>query len=294
MSLTKTSRNWIFTSYILPVIYDNSKIEYCVYQKEKGNKKQKIHWQGYIELNTPIRYTGVKKIFDNNALHVEERRGTRDKARNYCMKPETRLENPMEFGTWHESTQGRRSDIDSIHDMVKAGDDAAKIADECFGTYLKYHRGIDKIISMKAKERIPNFRDVKIITYWGKPGTGKTRQAISHGNAYFLFSTKPLWFDGYTGEPVLIIDDYDGDIDYDKLLRILDGYKMQWPVKGGSIWAEWTTVVITSNKAPCNWYNRDYAALTRRTGFPDEFLGTPDTSDSKESICDLDLDEMVS
>jgi len=49
------------------------------------------------------------------------------------------------------------------------------------------------------------------------------------------------------------------------LLRLLDKYKLKVEIKGGHSWAIWTTVVITSNHHPSEWYKDvDLAPLERR------------------------------
>lgn len=65
-----------------------------------------------------------------------------------------------------------------------------------------------------------------------------------------------LWFDGYDGQSVLIIDDFSGWIKYRFLLRLLDGYQVRLEVKGSHTWAAWTEVYITSNVPPEGWYER--------------------------------------
>lgn len=75
-----------------------------------------------------------------------------------------------------------------------------------------------------------------------------------------------MWFDGYSGQKTLILDDFSGDFcNYRFLLRLLDCYKMKIEVKGGHAWAVWTTVVITTNVHPSGWYPHvDTTPLQRR------------------------------
>lgn len=76
------------------------------------------------------------------------------------------------------------------------------------------------------------------------------------------------WFDGYVGQPIVIIDDYRGEYPLQLLLKLLDRYQMSVPVKGG--FTEWLPkkVYITSNIHPNEWYpNADrfsIAAMFRR------------------------------
>ena len=49
------------------------------------------------------------------------------------------------------------------------------------------------------------------------------------------------------GESVLLIDEYQGGIDAEAFLRIVDGHPYQAPCKHGFIPARWTVVVVVSN-----------------------------------------------
>lgn len=63
-----------------------------------------------------------------------------------------------------------------------------------------------------------------------------------------------LWLDGYEGQETILIDDFRGWISFSALLHILDGYPLQQQVKGSTIKARWTHVIITSNVAWDAWY----------------------------------------
>lgn len=49
-------------------------------------------------------------------------------ARKYCMKEDSRIDGPYEFGTWGtDTTQGRRTDWEAIRDMINLGSTFAEI-----------------------------------------------------------------------------------------------------------------------------------------------------------------------
>lgn len=85
-------------------------------------------------------------------------------------------------------------------------------------------------------------------------------------------------FDGYDGEDAIIIDDFEGQLKYKHLLKILDGHQLRVNVKGGHRYARWTRVFITTNEEASGWYQRGLTpALQRRltsvTRFCDEEEG---------------------
>lgn len=92
---------------------------YLVYQIEEGWNGTR-HVQGYIEFNTAFRFTTVKRLICPR-VHLEKRRGSRDQARDYCMKEETRIEGPYEYGTWIPGGQGRRTDLHFIREKIIEG-----------------------------------------------------------------------------------------------------------------------------------------------------------------------------
>jgi len=96
-------RNWCFTTYNLkhfcpPCLHKH--FRYCVYQTEMCPKTRNIHHQGYIEFNLPVRMNAVKRACNDNTMHLEGRKGTREEARHEAMKMESRLCAAMEFGEW--------------------------------------------------------------------------------------------------------------------------------------------------------------------------------------------------
>lgn len=68
-----------------------------------------------------------------------------------------------------------------------------------------------------------------------------------YDHVYALAGKSPLWFDSYEGESVLLIDEYQGGIDAEAFLRVVDGHPYQAPCKHGFIPARWTVVVVVSN-----------------------------------------------
>ena len=94
---------------------------------------------------------------------------------------------------------------------------------------------------------------------WGKAGVGKTRYVWEkHGCALYALvddSNGKVWFDGYNGEDILLIDEFTPEmVPYNYFLHLLEGYKLRLPVKSRFTYANWSTVYITSNWHPKDWY----------------------------------------
>lgn len=110
----------------------------------------------------------------------------------------------------------------------------------------------------------------QIWTFWGKTGTGKTRRVWEFANVDELWvHPGDRWFDGYDSQRAVLFDDFDGSwFKLSYLLKLLDRYMMQVPVKGGYVWWNPKTIYLTSNINPKDWYpqaNEEHkAALKRR------------------------------
>ena len=119
-------------------------------------------------------------------------------------------------------------------------------------------RGIKDIMFRKKMFESKETRLGKVFVFTGGTGTGKSWEArhlfskqigLNSDEIFSLdFENRNLWFDGYNGENILLLDDYTPNaITRSKLLRILDIYQFQGQIKGGYIVAEWDYVFITTN-----------------------------------------------
>jgi len=131
----------------------------------------------------------------------------------------------------------------------------------------KYSKFAERVHEMSLKRKTRDFRHIEVIVHWGDTGTGKTRGPYDEG-AYKWNPENVEWWDGYDGEPVLLIDEFYGQIKPARLLTLLDGYQCRLPVKCKFTYAQWEKVYITCNVHPDSWYpdvpERVKAAIQRR------------------------------
>lgn len=261
-----TSRSYVWTSYDMSWTHppvDGTKIRYSVWQKEKCPVTGRLHLQGYSELKDSVRIPAFQKMTGLIGAHCEKRKGTREEAREYCMKSATRIEGPFEVGEWKEGGQGKRTDLDEVAKMVKDKKPIVEIADTFPTQFIKFHRGIEKLhftLNRPVKMK-PN-------VYWihGPSGVGKTKLAYERSpNAYWKMNGNK-WWDGYDGSSDVIIDDFKGDLEFAYLLRILDRYPINVEVKGGTIHFNPQNIYITSLEGPLHYipYTEDKTQLLRR------------------------------
>jgi len=282
------SRNWVFTLNANEALMDDfawlqeqipcplgswmdsGKIDYMVCQVEQVSH---LHIQGYCQFNTPMGLVACKKI--NAEAHWEPRKGTHAQAKEYCMKLESRKNGPWELG--HERNEaGKRNDLKAIWDQVQAKKTNLEIIEEVGAQAAKYSKQIDWLRFQKQeKESDRQLQGVRVVVLYGPTGLGKTYAAVnimSKQEDYYIaecpsHKDSKLWFDGYSGQSTLILDDFAGDYcQFRYLLRLLDKYKLKVEIKGGHQWACWTNVIITSNIHPSGWYTQgiDVSPLRRR------------------------------
>jgi len=228
------------------------------------------HYQGYCEFPKQYRISGLKKI--HQEWHWEKRAGTRDQARDYCRKvgDPTFVSGPYEVGQWRDVAQGKRTDLDDAAKAIIDGRSMKEVADLHPTVLVKYASGLSKLYSFHGMTR-ENPPEVFIL--YGPSGCGKSRMAgVGQPGVW----TDPVgdnqWFDGYYGQKDGVLDDFDGrrsHMTLKTLLRLLDRYKLQVPIKGGYTWWNPERIFITTNYHPQDWYDwadrrPQYLALARR------------------------------
>lgn len=263
-------------------------IRYFVYQLEKCPTTGKTHIQGYVEFYKKLRLHQVKDRLGDPTLHLEKRRGTRQQARDYSCKEDTpwyhvhypqwrshgyRLPHTeaIHLGAW-ETRQGHRSDVEQVADAVLRGWSETQIAAAFPSIYMRMSRGISRLIERRDMQTTGKWKDIKIDVLWGPPGAGKTRHVLdTHGpeNVYIAEITEDgkLWFDGYEGQKVLLINEFYGQMRSSYMQNLLDKYRKRLAVKGGHTVSAWDKIYITSNTHPRNWYHgwRDIPEAVERS-----------------------------
>lgn len=158
------------------------------------------------------------------------------------------------------------------------------VAEQEPSIFVRYNRGLlALLIRDLGRQPAIDPNDRSVVLVYGPTGVGKSASArvdlrtgvrLRRGVDY---AVNPLgtggWFDGYLGQRTFIFEDFSGaasHVSLNDLLRLLDVYDdFMVPVKNAFVPWRATTIVITCNNHPRDWYDytnrqEQYRALARR------------------------------
>lgn len=203
------------------------------------------HWQLCVCFPKKLRLRGVQAIFGQRC-HAELSRSAAAQA--YCCKEETAIEGTrFSFGKFPNARTTKR-DWEQIREAAKDG----KFDQIDPDIYFRYYGNMKKIHVDNLK---PQLIEREIVVYWGKTGTGKSHRAWEEAgmDAYPKTPTTKFW-DGYSGQEHVVIDEFRGQVDISHVLRWFDKYPTIVEVKGSSCVFRAKKIWITSNLDPREWY----------------------------------------
>lgn len=155
-----------------------------------GEETHVHHFQGYVEMHQPVRFTHFKLP----EAHFFICNGTREENIAYCTKEDTRIGGPYTFGK--DPKPGERNDLIDLRNAVKSGKRGADLFDDddIAPVAIKYQRGVEAMVQAYT---VPPKRDkVEVTFHYGKAGTGKTYCADCPG-AYFFDGGANNFWNGY-------------------------------------------------------------------------------------------------
>lgn len=264
MAETGRFRSWVFTinnptstdTFSVNSLLNKPDITYGIASNEVG-KEGTPHIQGYFNRDNAVSFAWVTHRLSR--ARISKAGGDDFHNKTYISK-EGDVFN--EVGIPVRKEQGKRNDIRLVTDRIRNKE--LSLEDLMFEypeLYLRYGRGFKEMINMTYK---PRTDPPTVYWIWGKSGTGKTLEATSSRESHYI-KDNTIWWDGYKQEEAIIIDDFDNQIPFRTLLRLLDRYKYQGQVKGGYININSPYIYITCEFPPENyWQGNELTQVTRR------------------------------
>jgi len=295
----RQAQDWCVTSKSKPECFTDPLGHGLVFacgQQERGEGGFE-HWQVFLQFRARVRLHQVKAAVGDNTAHCESRKGTPSQARDYCRKSDTGV-----AGTYWEGGDLRGAKVnhmDEIKDAMDKGADVLTLMRDHFATWTRCEKACDRYIQARDSLRASTWCPAKVELHWGVSGTGKTRYCMDvitaqHGGVCYR-KNSGVWWDGYSGQKVVLFDDYDGTIPIDTLLQVLDGYGrgVLMPIKGShiNVWAR--TFYFTSNRCLDSWYPHatpeQLAGLRRRfTAVREYRVGEPRVKVEEMEVIEID------
>lgn len=240
---------------ILSDIWWSKKATYVIGGYERAPTTGTPHIQGYIEWKQSMTLKRIQKCFHNDPVHIIAAKGTAEENLAYCSKSDEDC-----YIVGDPKKQGERTDLKKIAEEMTSGKKVEEIRWENPHLYHQYGRTLDKLeddINRRKK------RDWMTTAEWihGPTGSGKSRYAFEyaakHNMSYYVWKNDNGWQDAYTGEDLIIIDDFRGEIPYQDLLKIIDRYEYHLKRRGREPFPVLSKhVIITSPMHPSEVYHR--------------------------------------
>lgn len=260
---------------------------FVIFQEEIAPGTGTPHLQAYVRFAEPKDFGRVRNIlFSGEGLvhgHIAGARGSVMANIEYCSKADSRApgedRGPYEFGP-RPPGQGQRTDLCLAVDAVLQSRSLDTLITDHASSFVKYSSGFYRLL---GHIQAPRTTVPRVEWYSGGTGTGKSRWALANGlrhlhgddwqralddgeftGIYWKMGSNK-WWDGYTQQRVVIIDDYRCDLcPFSYLLKLIDRYPFLVEVKGGTVQFNSELIMFTAPMGAREmWQNRSQEDLNQ-------------------------------
>lgn len=236
------------------ILQDISGILYWCMCDEEGST---YHTHLYVAFENAKEFSMMQRRF--YGAHIEAAKGTHRENRDYIrkegkwrdsIKSETnKPETFEESGELPEESDRRAKQTEAIFALVESGASNAEIMRECPSAMLHLPRIEQARQTLLEETYRKEFRKLTVEYIWGETGVGKTRKVMEkHGYENVCRVTNYAHpFDSYTGQDVIVFDEFRSSLPLSDMLCYLDGYPLMLPCRYADRVACYTKVYILSN-----------------------------------------------
>lgn len=212
-------------------------------------------------------YFDTIKRFMGDKAHIEMTKGNKEQVEEYINKTgrfDEKGETILAKAQKGEliGGQGFRTDLERIREALEEGmswEEVRRLDDRFFDSRMTAQ--IKNMYFDMRKQETPLKRHVRVHWIFGDSGSGKTGTLFSLEEEYgadniFIVSDYLAPFDGYAGQPVLLMDEFRGQLQYSVLLDVTEGYRKQVHCRNANALSLWNEVYITTIKTPEQVYTK--------------------------------------
>lgn len=229
-----------------------------IFQLEQCPTTHRLHLQGHLQLSSAKTMAQVIKVLPFQAslkIKVDSPQDATcvSNSWSYCEKSQTRLAGPWKSLT-PPTFKGRSPGLVAAADSIVAGADLGTIALSDPTTYARHARGLQEL-----KHAVDTPRDWETACYilWGVTRSGKTSAVYNFYGASKIFSKSgdAKWFNGYSGQPVALFDEFDWSaFKLPDVLKFMDRFPMLVEIKGLFVQFKPRVVIFSGNTDPHTWF----------------------------------------
>ena len=219
------------------------------------------HTHIFLYSPSPIRFSTVKNRFPT--AHIDKTYGSAKENRDYIRKEgkwaetdkaETNLPDTfLEWGDMPAEKEEKAPQMYKLIQEVREGISTANIIEGSPNLAFRV-RDIDTLRQTLLSDRYASEnRKIEVWYIFGASGTGKTRGIYERHDAKDICritnyrNGRGISFDGYTGQDVLVFEEFHSQIPIEDMLNYLDIYPLSLPARYSDRVACYTRVYITSN-----------------------------------------------
>lgn len=219
------------------------------------------HTHVFLYADSAIRFSTIKNRFPT--AHIEKAYGSARDNRSYILKDgkwadtekaETSVEGTfLEWGELPHERAEKAPQMFQLVQSIREGKTTTEIIDENPGMAFRV-REIDTLRNtITAEAASMENRQLEVSYIFGASGTGKTRSIYASHDPRSICritnyrASRGISFDSYTGQDVLVFEEFNSQIPIEDMLNYLDIYPLTLPARYNDRSALYTKVYITSN-----------------------------------------------